>query len=242
MKRGFWLYMLAATAGCIVLIISSYVGWFFFHLKRDISPSGEQWGQFGDFFGGILNPILSFITICILIKTSLYQERQNTLLEQRERNKRFEDRFYGMNTQVKQSFESLTLTISKFVKLDGDKILRHMEDILFSGGDTSKLNASNFKETIFPVIRQFYILLKMLDSEFEKGDIDEDSLKDYHLWLINSTDYKTLRFVIFSAYYYDSIQASKFIISNDRFIEEIKKLGFGRYIEKIIQYKNILKQ
>ncbi|MCP2005000.1 UNVERIFIED_ORG: hypothetical protein J2Y78_003540 [Buttiauxella agrestis ATCC 33320] len=229
--------MLMATATCILLIISSYVGWFFFHLKRDISPSGEQWGQFGDFFGGILNPILSFITICILIKTSLYQEKQNTLLEQRERNKRFEDRFYGMITQVKQNFDNLTLTNNKDVKLDGNQILKNMEDILLSGGDVSELNTSEFKETIFPVVRQFHLLLKMLDSEFEKGDIDEASFKGYQLWLINSTDYKILRFIIFSSYYYNTIQASNFITNNNTFIEEIKRLGFEKYIQTIIKYK-----
>lgn len=231
MKNGFWLYISLATIACILLIISSYIGWFFFHLNQDISKSGEQWGQLGDFFGGVLNPILTFITIIILIKTSLYQEN-------REKNQRFEDRFYGMINQVKQSFEHLKFRDSSSLELDGSMILKSMEDKFFNQEDTSSLNTSDFKEAIFPVIRQFHILLKILDSEFSKKNINEDLFKDYYLWLINSTDYKILRFIIFSAFYYDTIQASKYITNNTAFINEIKKLGFDKYIESIKKYKH----
>nr|DAQ83335.1 MAG TPA: hypothetical protein [Caudoviricetes sp.] len=239
MRRGFWLYMVFATAGCILLLIASYVGWFFFHLSRSISPSGEQWGQFGDFFGGVLNPILSFITICILIKTSIYQEKHNSVLERRERIKRFEDRFYGMMGQVKNNFDNLTMSLNGVEKIDGRKILKNMEDAIFSHKENEFLNTHDFKENIFPVVRQFYLLLKVLETEYARGDISEESLIEYNLWLINSTDYDILRLVILSSYYYDTIQASKFIVGNERFIGEVKRLGFGKYIEAIINFKSI---
>lgn len=239
MKRGFWLYIIFVTAGCILLLISSYVGWFFVHLSRSLSSSGEQWGQFGDFFGGVLNPILSFITICILIKTSIYQEKHNSLLEQRERIKRFEDRFYGMMGQVKNNFDKLTMNLNGEEKIDGKKILKIMEDAIFSNNQTEFLNTNSFKENIFPVVRQFYLLLKMLETEYARGDISDESILDYNLWLINSTDYDILRFVILSSYYYDTIQASKFIVGNKRFIDEVKRLGFEKYIEAIIKYKSM---
>lgn len=49
----------------ITLIFTLY--WYHFH-TYGVSGSNEQWGQFGDYFGGILNPLLSFINILLLIQ------------------------------------------------------------------------------------------------------------------------------------------------------------------------------
>ncbi len=55
-----------------------YLGIFFFALvfvlyfgvfHGQLSPCQETWGQFGDFVGGTLNPILTFITIIALVYT-----------------------------------------------------------------------------------------------------------------------------------------------------------------------------
>ncbi|CUY35007.1 Uncharacterised protein [Serratia marcescens] len=237
MKKGFWLYISITAACCILLILSCYVGWFFFYLNRGFSESSEQWGQFGDFFGGILNPFLSFITICILIKSSLYQEKQNSLMEKRERNKRFDDRFYAMITQLKFSFESLTFNFGETLNWNGEQLLKHMEHELFDSDDASELESTRFKETIFPVLRQFYLLLKMIRSEFDRGDISEVELKEYHTWLINCTDYNVLRFVVFSVFFYETVSASKYISNDASFIIEIKNLGFSTYISKVQEYK-----
>lgn len=237
MKKGFWLYILLATASCILLILGSYVGWFFFHLERNVSSSGEQWGQFGDFVGGILNPLLSFMTICILIKTSLAQEKQTEILDKREKNKRFDDRFYAMVTQLKQSFDNLSFNFGTNFKWDGVKLIKLMEDTLFNGKDMTHLQTPQYRNAIFPVVRQFYLLLKMIKDEFNKGNIDEQELSDYYVWLINCTDYNLLRFVIFSSCYYDSVKASQYIVNTIDFISELRKLGYGSYIDKIKELK-----
>lgn len=234
MKKGFWLYISIVTAFCIILIASSYICWFYFHLDRDLSPSGEQWGQFGDFFGGILNPLLSFMTICILIRSSLSQEK-------RERSKRFDDRFYGMISQLRHSVESLKFEFGPELIWDFDSFFKHMEDSFFDSDDQSGLDSARFKETIFPVLRQFYLILKVINTEFEKKHIDHEELKDYYLLLINSTEYRTLRFIAFNSYYYESISASQYITSCEGFIVELRSIGFGGYIDKVKGRKEKIK-
>lgn len=52
---------------CIILLIIS-VGLFIAKFSGNpISDKIESWAQFGDYFGGILNPILSLINICVFV-------------------------------------------------------------------------------------------------------------------------------------------------------------------------------
>lgn len=226
MKRGFWLNISIATALCILSIASSYVWWFYIHLGRDLSPSGEQWGQFGDFFGGILNPLLSFMTICILIRTSIHQEKQ-------EIRNRFDNRFYNMIDQLRKSADNLNFKFGSNVDWDFDAFFRYIEDSFFDSDDVSGLDSPRFKETVFPILRQFYLILKVINTEYEKGRINDEELQEYFLLLINSTEYRTLRFVVFNSLYYESISASQYIINCNGFISELKSIGFEKYINRV---------
>lgn len=46
------------------------------YIEGPISNEGSHWGEFGDFVGGTLNPILSFITISLLIISTTLQKRE----------------------------------------------------------------------------------------------------------------------------------------------------------------------
>ena len=76
MSNRLWLvvFILALLAFCGVFIV--YFLWFKAWLNFHLSKNPEVWGQFGDFVGGVLNPILSFITVVILIITTIYQQKQ----------------------------------------------------------------------------------------------------------------------------------------------------------------------
>jgi len=55
--------------------------------ENDISDDPERWGQFGDYFGGLLNPLISFLNLIVLTYLSLRlvkeddQRSQWTLME-----------------------------------------------------------------------------------------------------------------------------------------------------------------
>lgn len=52
----------------VLSLLIAYFGWF-----HDEVRSQESFGQFGDYFGGILNPILSFCVIALLIHSTRLQ-------------------------------------------------------------------------------------------------------------------------------------------------------------------------
>lgn len=63
--RGAWILLVIA-----ILFAGSYA--IYFGLIKSYPPGApESWGQFGDFFGGLLNPIVGFITIALLAITLL---------------------------------------------------------------------------------------------------------------------------------------------------------------------------
>lgn len=72
----------------------------------------EQFGQFGDMIGGILNPILTFITICILIYNSYTQDKSN----KHERNK-YETMLIDKIIDEKKH-ELQKLVTQKFIKFE----------------------------------------------------------------------------------------------------------------------------
>lgn len=48
---------------------------YFYKFNSGLSNDTATWGQYGDFFGGILNPTLSFISIMLLLETIKLQEQ-----------------------------------------------------------------------------------------------------------------------------------------------------------------------
>jgi hypothetical protein len=49
---------------------------YFQEFHGDFSKKQEVWGQFGDFIGGTVNPILSFLSLLALVFTVVLQTRQ----------------------------------------------------------------------------------------------------------------------------------------------------------------------
>jgi uncharacterized membrane protein len=66
--------LLAIFAALITCVITSFV--VNFSRGYDISGSVEQWGQMGDFFGGMLNPILAFASFIALLYTIRIQSAE----------------------------------------------------------------------------------------------------------------------------------------------------------------------
>ena len=65
-----WIFVVAVTIMVGVFLF------YFINFSGDISSSHEKWGTFGDFVGGTLNPILSFLALIALLLTVILQNRQ----------------------------------------------------------------------------------------------------------------------------------------------------------------------
>ncbi len=62
-------FLLVCAAGVFVLVFGFYV----YHFHDGFSPKTDAWGQFGDYFGGILNPVFAFLGFFALLKTITLQ-------------------------------------------------------------------------------------------------------------------------------------------------------------------------
>lgn len=84
------------------VVVCSYVANFYAH---NFSNSSGDWGTFGDFVGGTLNPLLSFLALIILLRTFSMQKTELDL--QKEELKDTKELLkLQTQTQVKQQFES----------------------------------------------------------------------------------------------------------------------------------------
>ncbi len=56
-----------------VLFVALAAGWYFLKFNQGFSSQQEVWGTFGDYFGGLLNPVLSFLALIALLYTIVIQ-------------------------------------------------------------------------------------------------------------------------------------------------------------------------
>lgn len=68
-----WLALIVAVATTmIVTVFASY----YITFNGVLTAKQDYWGQFGDFIGGTLNPILSFLTLMAIVLTVVLQHKQ----------------------------------------------------------------------------------------------------------------------------------------------------------------------
>ena len=91
-KVKFFAIFACAAACLIVLVGGMYVANFSPHL----SQSQEKWGQFGDYFGGILNPLLSFCALLGLLMTLRSQQQESYKAERRHAAMTFDTRLFQL--------------------------------------------------------------------------------------------------------------------------------------------------
>ena len=118
-ERGFevWLsehasHILVVVLG-LALLSTIGVGGYYFHSfqNQPIKIDPEPWGQFGDFFGGVLNPIFGFLSVFALLVALVIQTRELKLsreslrISQDEQAKTSEALSLQNRAIQKQSFE-----------------------------------------------------------------------------------------------------------------------------------------
>lgn len=95
-----WLQRLPMIAGGLALVL--VLGYVFAFKSLSLNEKPDAWGQFGDYIGGILNPLISLFTLVVAVsvwklqKTELLEtrravEEQGKTAEQQRREQRFFD-------------------------------------------------------------------------------------------------------------------------------------------------------
>ena len=80
--------------------------------KGDISPSVAEWGQFGDYFGGLLNPFFGLISVALVAATL----RSQTLSASKQK---FEGQFFALLELHASVLEAIDLIIANGVTKRG---------------------------------------------------------------------------------------------------------------------------
>ncbi|HFJ8954282.1 TPA: hypothetical protein ACGWHD_003093 [Serratia liquefaciens] len=206
-----------SAAGFIVFVCSLY--YFNFGINGGLSNKTDVWGQFGDYLGGVVNPILSFITIYLLLNSiRLQREANSTLLDEIKRQelleeyKKFEVRFFHLVECQNSNFSRFSMKIGDVDKqsdgvveeLAGGAAVIYIEDsvvTLVSSGVGPRiiknwLSEVDADDCIFSVVRRFYLIVKLINDCGAEKDI-------YYETLVNLTDLKIITLIAIACSYND---------------------------------------
>ncbi len=91
-----------------ILFVVFVFGTYFLMFHDGISRKQEVWGQFGDFVGGTLNPLLSFFSFIALVYTVFLQVRQLEIARDELKNSKAE--LEATRQELKKSADAQRLT------------------------------------------------------------------------------------------------------------------------------------
>jgi len=164
-RRLKWLILFAALAASAVVGIYMYSHW-----GQGMSRGSEIWGQFGDYIGGVLNPVLGFLTFTGLLFTialqyrELEQARQANLRQAEELDAARETRDAALaaqraqvqlmvrqNDQItqKQKLDDL----DKSIRLQSVDLTEYLEDHAF---DRPDMNPTTRREALLKTVGKQY--------------------------------------------------------------------------------------
>lgn len=241
MRRYFWILSAAAVAS----VAGAYVYAFAFYFKFPISNSPSDWGALGDYMGGILNPLLSFASILLLIRTVQMQREANDVLKEELSNAKeesrlriFDSKLYSLIDAQNQQLKELKLTFvsgnETIVQLSGVPALLELEETLLdimNRGITPNygLLISHFdqNDAIASSIRRFYIPLRMIINELsdERG-FSIEVRQEYIRTLVEFTDFALLRMIMLSARHLESAPAL-YVRNSSELASTLSTLGFS---------------
>ncbi|MGG6101226.1 MULTISPECIES: hypothetical protein [Pantoea] len=116
MRKVNWMFI-----GCIALCILTgliAIGVYAIHFAHySLSDNPADWGVLGDYFGGLLNPIISLVTVMLVLKTYLAQReevKQNDVAtaEQLQVAKRTAE-IHLLQTKISASYEVLRVHLGE---------------------------------------------------------------------------------------------------------------------------------
>ncbi|EOI3539354.1 hypothetical protein QLY38_03650 [Cronobacter sakazakii] len=171
----------------LVIFISWVVYFSNFNPLNGFPIDKSEWGTFGDFVGGVTNPILTFFTMLMLIKSINLQKdandsiiKQNTHMhEVSERQKEmddlrsFESSFYSLAEVSRKEFDALKIIgRNKKFYIAADAVV-YLEGYMISScryqnAEALRSQFSRFDTdscmAIFSAVRSFYILFKFTNE------------------------------------------------------------------------------
>lgn len=176
-KRYAIIYSLLMLSFVLMLIV--FISYVLMFGSRPFSHSIEQWGQFGDYIGGVLNPSLAFISVMLVCLTLYSTSRQASI----------------------QSFESVLFELLRFHKdnLAEIKVEYNGGDV-YVGRDALLLYITEVKFNLLNIVDDSLPLDERLERSVNMVYMESDNFANvghyfrniYHIFKhINDSNYLT---------------------------------------------------
>jgi len=231
-------------ATCIIIIIPGvYFYWFGIHLESPLSLKQDVWGQMGDFFGGVMNPLLTFITVILLISSINHQTVANqglttqiTIMEKSEKIKIFENLFFHLVLSQQNLYSNFKIRIienGQKKDLYSIQAIAKIESIF-----QEKRKTETYEELknlyilidkqygIFDILRAFSVIVYLIKEQLsDKNGFTSDERIFYYEKLINLTEFSHLRLICTANQFQDQTGSGQ-KLQDDEFQEVCKKLNY----------------
>jgi hypothetical protein len=141
------------------VLVAFYVIWFYGINDQSLSTNSNDWGVFGDFVGGILNPLVAFFAVCLLsisivIQKEELSETTKALVESQQAQTK-----QAQLALVAAKIQSLNMRLS-VISSEMSALMKHRNTImstnnpkqLFLNEDAKQISATKFLNSITPRI------------------------------------------------------------------------------------------
>lgn len=175
MRRANWLFN-----GCIALCVASgisAISVYAYHFANStLSDNPADWGVLGDYFGGLLNPIISIITLFFLLKTYLSQReevRQNEKAAERQIQVANDTaKTHLLQTKISARYEVIKVYLAELARVTQSYNQNRFEYSPFIGmdrqeytrGSDRRIYQENLAARIKDEQEKISVLLKELES------------------------------------------------------------------------------
>lgn len=241
-------YKNARRIAFIVVVIVPIIYFVRFGIVLDLpfSPSQEVWAQFGDFLGGVINPILSFLTILLLLESIKCQnEANNSLTQQLDINKKneklkiFENLFFHLINSQREQFSKFRIKVINHNKVEEIHTVEAVNriEMLFTeeiecGKDLNELTFlyEQLDEAygFYDLLRCFCISVSLVKEHLtENHDFNEKDRAFYYEKLINLMEFAHIRLIATSLQFDNGKVTKK--LEEKEFIEICNKLGLNLF-------------
>lgn len=239
-------YIISAFV-CIFLAIITYALTLGVHFKLPFSNSPADWGALGDYFGGVLNPILSFFSILLIIKSiDLQRESNIDFRNELEHSKRdsqlrsFESKLFALISTQAEQFKHFSLLLQdasgKKHEIFGKSAILEIRELLIdllSRGISPNvpllINHLDSNDAILSCIRRFYVPLRLIATDLsDKNGYTRQEREKQIQTLINFTELSLLQLIIFGIS--DAThETAKYIKDNVELTAVLKELEFNAW-------------
>lgn len=240
MKNKIFIPIVVVMAG---IITAAYTRNFFPQYGAQLSGDTAVWGQFGDYIGGTLNPILSFTSVVLLIRSLTLQNEANEALKRELKNSERTENFRTFSTLFFNMLESQRAIFSNFKVTDVSTtspliisgaaavlfIEQKIEELRDEGADDAKiselLDDLDTDDQIFGILRAFYITVKTICEKLSTSNgFKDDVAKEQIFSLVNFTDFAQLRVVIIGVQFLQ-YKSCIYLKNNQLFLDALEEMN-----------------